>query len=257
MAASQPKPPFLRHSNCTTMQAKAVTTVGGSSTALQDCVDRYRRALRVPSRLLQIRPKPRGNPGRFAVLSPAITLSSLSSFEGFAEDFLANAMHANGNSLAQIARKIGPWNNPTVRDFQKRASAEFPSVGPALATEAFELRLYRRPRSTTKSGWWNRDVIDWDRLVHEADAWMQVRHCLTHGVATGWQSERWPGPLRVGGVSASEVLVDRGAGKHSLVLHNSLNCARIYLAGAQHIADLVSNELGHTLDWSDMPEFAV
>ncbi|MEV5540115.1 hypothetical protein AB0L13_25015 [Saccharopolyspora shandongensis] len=54
---------------------------------------------------------------------------------------------------------------------------------------------------------------------------------------------------------ASSVLRQAQNGKHSLVLAGAITCARIYIAGAQHIADVVADHLGESLDWSDVPEF--
>jgi hypothetical protein len=227
---------------------------GTAAPSLQLAVDRFARALKVPSKLLALHPHGIGNPGHAAALSPAITLGVLSAFEGFAEDFTATALYLNGDGFGQIATKIGKWNNPTVRDFAGRIKVEFPGIEPKLG-DGFSLKIYKPPVPTTKSGWWNEEEVSWARALSDSDAWMQVRHCLTHGVATGWQSERWPGPLR-GSVSAISVLRPRAGGKHSLVLHGALSCARIYVGGAQHVADLCAAEMGQTLAWRDFPDFS-
>lgn len=230
-----------------------MTMTGMAAPTLQLAVDRFARALKVPSKLLALHPHGIGNPGHFAALSPAITLSVLSAFEGFAEDFTATALYLNGDGFGQIAAKVGRWNNPTVRDFAARARIEFPMIEKKLGTD-FTLRIYKPPAVTSTSGWWNEEEVSWERALSDSDAWMQVRHCLTHGVATGWQSERWPGPIR-GSVSASSVLRPRKDGKHSLVLHGALSCARVYVGGAQHVADLCAAEMGQTLTWAGFPVF--
>lgn len=229
-------------------------TMTGMAATLQLAVDRFSRALKVPSKLLALHPHGVGNPGHAAALSPAITLGVLSAFEGFAEDYTATALYLNGDGFGQIAAKIGKWNNPTVRDFAARMKVEFPEIEERLGA-GFSLKIYKSPAATTKSGWWNEEVIEWPRALSDADSWMQVRHCLTHGVATGWQSERWPGPIR-GSISATSVLRARGNGKHSLVLHGALSCARIYVGGARHVAELCAAEMGQTLNWKDFPDFS-
>ena len=229
--------------------------IGLATPSLQLSVDRFARALKVPSKLLALHPHGVGNPGHAAALSPAITLSVLSAFEGFAEDYTATALYLSGDGFGQIATKIGKWNNPSVRDFANRMKVEFPGIETALGN-GFSLKIYKPPAAAARSGWWNEETVSWERALSDADSWMQVRHCLTHGLATGWHSERWPGPLR-GSVSATSVLRPRGSGKHSLVLHGALSCARIYLGGAQHVADLCAAELGETLNWRELPDFSV
>jgi hypothetical protein len=47
-------------------------------------------------------------------------LTTISAFEGFAEDFLATVLALNGAGLAQIARQVGDWNNPTLKEWSQR-----------------------------------------------------------------------------------------------------------------------------------------
>jgi hypothetical protein len=235
-------------------QVGLVTMTGMAAPTLQLAVDRFSRALKVSSKLLALHPHGVGNPGHAAALSPAITLAVLSAFEGFAEDYTATALYLSGDGFGQIAAKIGKWNNPTVRDFAARMKVEFPGIEPKLG-HGFSLKVYKPPAGTAGSGWWNEEAVSWTRALSDADSWMQVRHCLTHGLATGWQSERWPGPIR-GSISATSVLRPRGSGKHSLVLHGALSCARIYIGGARHVADLSAAEMGQTLDWRSFPDFS-
>src|SRR4051794_15034617 len=99
--------PNIRKAATPTDQARqaSVVTIGSGpgELLLQHCVDRYIRSLRVPAMLLSIHPRGTGNPGRFAALSPAILLGTISSFESFAEDFTATALLESGDSLGQIA----------------------------------------------------------------------------------------------------------------------------------------------------------
>lgn len=226
----------------------------GIPATLQLAVDRFARALKVPSKLLALHPHGKGNPGHAAALSPAIALGVLSAFEGFAEDYTATALYLNGDGFGQIAAKIGRWNNPTVGDFADRMKVEFPSISSKIGV-GFDIQIYKPPAVASSSGWWNEETVSWPRVVADAASWMQVRHCLTHGLATGWQSERWPGPIR-GSISATSVLRPRVNGRHSLVLHGALSCARVYIGGAQHVANLCAAEMGESLDWSRFPEFS-
>lgn len=87
---------------------------------VQATVDKFAKALMTPHRLLNLAPKSAGNPGNAAALSPAIVLTTISAFEGFAEDFLATVLALNGAGLAQIARQVGDWNNPTLKEWSQR-----------------------------------------------------------------------------------------------------------------------------------------
>lgn len=217
---------------------------------LQAPVDRFGRSLGVPSKLFALHPRRPGNPGKWAALSPAITQGVLASFEAFAEDFLATALHLHGDGYAQIAKKIGRWNNPTLRDFASAVVKEFPGTEDLIGN-GFSIDIFRPPKPGP-GGWWNHTGRSWSESLDDADAWMQVRHCLAHGLASGWRSERWPGPLGRG-PSAVSVLRAMGNGQYSLALHGALSCARIYIRGARHIADAVATSLGTELDWSRLP----
>ncbi|GIF61985.1 hypothetical protein Ais01nite_00200 [Asanoa ishikariensis] len=215
----------------------------------QDSVHRFARSLEVPQRLTQLHPRTPGNAGNFNALPPAVVLGVISAFEGFVEDFLATALHLRGYGLGQIAKRVST-SNPTVADFQRKCSAEFPTVPPRIA-DAPPVRVWNIP---TVSGRPATETIDWDEMVRRADGWMQVRHCLTHGLVSGWRSEVWPGPLR-GATSASSVLRARPGGRHAIGLIGAISCARIHLHGARVIADAVAAELGALLDWTALPDF--
>lgn len=223
---------------------------------MQQTVDRFAKALKVPTKLYELHPRKKGNAGSHAALSPAILLGVLGAFEGFAEDFSATALYLNGEGFGRIAQRVGRWANPTVGDFAKVLSTSFPHVAPRVGMN-FAQEIYKRPSPDTKSGWQNRASLDWAQLLAEAEAWMQVRHCLAHGQASGWGSERWPEALRKDAVSATTVLRARAGGLHSLGLHEALSGARIYRGGAQHLADLVAQDLGEVLDWSKVFAFDV
>jgi hypothetical protein len=217
--------------------------------ALQDCVDRFARSLEVPRRLTLLHPRKPGNAGNYSALPPAIVLGVISAFEGFVEDTLATALHRRGFGLGQIAKRVA-LNNPTVAVFRQRAESDFPGVRETLAT-APGLDVWSIPRAGERPVV---ETITWARAADRADGWMQVRHCLAHGLASGWRSEVWPGPLR-GAVSASSVLRAQPGGRHSIGLTGAISCARIYLHGAGRIADAVAAEIGESLDWAALPDF--
>ncbi len=95
--------------------------------------------MKTSHKLLQLHPRKRGGAGNFAALSPAIVLGTVAAFEGFAEDFTALSMAHTGSTYAQIARKIGNWNNPSIWDLRDSLGKQFPHMkqilgsGPAIA----------------------------------------------------------------------------------------------------------------------------
>lgn len=209
----------------------------------------------MPAKLAELHPRRTGNPGKWAAVSPAITQGVLAAFEGFAEDFFATALHLQGDGFGQIARKVGRWSNPTLADFADAVCRDFPTAAPQLGA-GFSVSIYRPP-SRGPSGWWNQQALDWSECLRQADGWMQVRHCLAHGLASGWRSERWPGPIGRG-VSATSVLRDMGNGRHSLALHGAMSCARIYIVGGRHVADTVAATFDRVeLDWTPLPPVLV
>ncbi|SNT63528.1 hypothetical protein SAMN05421812_115129 [Asanoa hainanensis] len=216
---------------------------------LQDSVNRFARSLEVPRRLVSLHPRTPGNAGNFSALPPAVVLGVISAFEGFVEDFLATALHQRGYGLGQIARRVS-MNNPTVDEFFRRCANEFPGIGARLAAgpgvSVWNVPgVGRRPQIET---------VDLAELRRRADGWMQVRHCLAHGLVSGWRSEVWPGPLR-GTATVSSVLRPRPGGRHAIGLIGAISCARIHLHGARLIADAVAAELDTDLSWTALPDF--
>lgn len=221
--------------------------------SLQDSADRYARALIVPSKLLALHPRQAGGVGNAAALAPAITLGVISAFEGFMEDFFATALRAKGLTYAQIAKRVD-INNPGMEDLEKLVKREFPGVESKIGV-GFSVKIW----SPLEIGVRQFDEVeaDWKRVRKDGKGWMQVRHNLSHGITSGWKSEVWPGPLRENGesVPASAVLKPMKNGKHSLVLHGAITCARMYQAAGQHLADCVAGHMGETLSWSKLPDF--
>jgi hypothetical protein len=217
--------------------------------SLQDSVQRFSRSLEVPQRLTSLHPRTPGNAGNYSALPPAVVLGVISAFEGFVEDFLATALYLRRYSLGQIARRVS-MNNPTVAEFQRKSEAEFPGIKPRLAAGP-PVQVWNIPSVGGRPA---TETISWREAVVRADGWMEVRHCLTHGLASGWRSEVWPGPLR-GTTAASSVLRAKAGGKHSIGLIGAVSCARIYIHGARQIASAVGAELDETLDWAPIPDF--
>jgi hypothetical protein len=218
---------------------------------MQACVDRYARALLVPSKLLTLHPRQQGNPGNAQAVCPAITLGVISAFEGFAEDMLATALYLRGQSFAQVAKRAD-LTNPDVKDVEKVIKREFPEVAAQIGV-GVQVYAYR-PLLAHETGWqavW----LDWSEVKDQAEGWMQVRHCLTHGLVSGWRPELWPGPMRRDAAPASAVLRTKTNGEHSLGLDGAITCARIYMAAAEHFVALVASELGQQIDWRAIPDF--
>lgn len=218
---------------------------------LQSSVDRFARSLTVPSRLLAMHPRKQGGAGNAAALAPAITQCVIPAFEGFVEDFFATVLYRQGQSFAQIVKKMN-LTNPDIADFEALIIKEFPDLAKSIGTN-FSVDVWAPP--PIGASWWTEQSITWDQAKQGARGWMQVRHCLAHGLAGGWRSEVWPGPIRKDAPPASSVLRAMPTGKHSLALHGSITCARIYVAGAQHLADLIAVHLKETLGWSAVPDF--
>lgn len=221
--------------------------------SLQSSVDRYARSLIVPSRLLALHPRKQGGAGNAAALAPAITLGVLSAFEGFTEDFFATVLYLQGQSFAQIVKKMN-LTNPDVEEFEKLVVREFPVLRPKVGFN-FDVEVWVPP--AVGKSFWLSGALSWSQAKQDSQGWMQVRHCLAHGLASGWRSEVWPGPVRKDVAPASEVLRPMKNGKHSLALHGAITCARIYRAAAEHLADVVATHHGETLSWSVLPEFAL
>jgi len=190
----------------------------------------------------------RGNPGHIASVRPAIVLGSISAFEGFVEDYLAEALSASGHTLARIAKELGGnnLNNPTVRNWEALVRKYFNPI----ATAGFSVTV---ERYTNQTNFHTSVALNWVDASRSADGWMSVRHILTHGGATGLAAELWPPPIRPTDVPASEVLKPESHGRYSLRYRSAIGAARIHVHAAQHLADQVAARLGGTLDWSGMP----
>ena len=220
----------------------------------QQCVDKYLRALDMTKRLLDLAPKLSGHPGSAAALPPAVVLGTTAAFEGFAEDSLAVALALQGNGLAQIAKSVGRWDNPSLKQWHNLMRDLLSSPGRAA------LKVGPKPdikvARENKSGNWSLGGRKWPDVLEDSECWIQVRHLLTHGLVTGWRYEWWPPPLK-GSANASQVLKPKAhTNQHTLDRQGALSCARIYEAGARHVATVVAADLAQPqLDWSAAPNF--
>jgi hypothetical protein len=220
---------------------------------LQASVDKYVRAMQTPHKLLTLHPRKVGHPGNHAALSPAIVLASISAFEGFVEDFVAIMMAHDGAGFGEIAAAVGKWNNPTPRDFANTMKSAFPKAHSAIDA-GDQIRTFVFPR-VGKSKVVER-YLPWNDALEQSRSWMQVRHLLTHGITTGWRTERWPGSLKPSDPPASAVLRAMGPDRHSLGIYGAINCARIYTSSGRIIGGAVAVAYGHTTEWTGLPDFS-
>lgn len=118
----------------------------------------------------------RGNPGHIAAVRPAIVLSAISTFEGFVEEFLAEALAASGHTLARIAKELGGnnLNNPSVEAWEKLVGRHFNPI----SINAFSVTV---DRYTKQSNFHSTDSLGWADAKAAANGWMSVRHIITHG----------------------------------------------------------------------------
>lgn len=219
---------------------------------VQSCVDRFARALLVPSKLLALHPRKQGHAGNAQALPAAIVLGVIAAFEGFSEDVLATALHLQGYSFAQVVKRAN-LTNPDIKEMAQICAKEFPGVVDRIGVDV-QIEAYR-PLRHGEGTWWKRDTMTWDDINDQGEGWMQVRHCLTHGLATGWRSEKWPGPVRKDKSPASSVLRQKGEGQHSLGLDGAITCARVYRTAAEHFSDVLASECGQRVKWGEVPEF--
>lgn len=221
---------------------------------LQAAVDRFGLTLNTAKSLEALHPRKQGNPGNAAALAPAMVLTGIAAFESFAEDLLSITAANRGWSFGQIA-KLASMNNPTVKTLDDKLTRHLGWTEADRAwTKTFTVRVWKPPplRTTT---WIGTEELSWAGAIHAAESWMQVRHCLTHGLARGTRAEIWPGPLK-GEYAASAVLRQRDNGKHALSIHGAESCIRIYRQAGMALTDAVADTLQITKPkWDQVPPF--
>lgn len=222
---------------------------------LQEAIDRYALSLDVPMRLARLHPRKKGNPGNAGALAPAVVLTSISAFEGFVEEFLAIAAAHLGMSFGQIAQLI-QMNNPRVKTFEDKLTNLLNWAGTSTWKTAFLINVWKPP-AIGGTTWITKTSLNWNQTLDAAEGWMQVRHCLTHGLVRGYRPELWPGPMK-GTIPASSVLRPNPHGKYSLSIHGAESCIHIHRAAAEALATQAATSLNvNSLDWSSVPDFAL
>lgn len=223
--------------------------------SLQNAVDRYATSLAVPTMLEKLHPRKQGNPGNAGALAPAVVLTTISAFEGFVEEFLALLAAHRGQGFGQIAKLVS-INNPTVKTFDAKLKTVLSWDSGATLKSSFAVDIWKPP-TLNDSTWIGRQTITWEEAEKDAESWMQVRHCLTHGLARGFRPEKWPGALK-GGEQAVDVLRPRDNGRHSLSIHGAESCGRIFRSTAEFLSNAAASYIGHDdLNWSKVPEFTI
>jgi len=233
-----------------------VPIVTGPPTSLQSTTDRFGRSLKVAASLHRLHPGTSDVPSR--ALRPAMVLCAIAAFEGFIEDMLSAALQQQGHTLFQISEQVN-LTNPDLEDTERKIRGLF-NGALGKDDDSFDLEVWRPPVGT--SGWWQTDILTWKGAKREAMAWMQVRHCLAHGAASGWGSEQWPDahpPTRHREPVPApwSVLRETEPGRYSLAVRCAVNCCRIYRYGTQCLADQLAGHFGETLDWTNVPDFAL
>ncbi|MFI2752961.1 hypothetical protein ACGIF2_05950 [Cellulomonas sp. P22] len=224
-----------------------------SHPSVQSTVVRLDKALTAARQLFELYPKPRpvGAPQKvYRGIPPAVVQSVTAGFEAFAEELVVVVMLAHGHSWAQIAANAN-LTNPTLRTLSE--SLKHVSGIDVSRAGTWSLRVWRQ--SGAKMTSWSRTRSrSWNDVLDDADGWMQVRHCLTHGLVTGTEPAVWPGPVtrksfasQAGVAAASHVLAESGT-KRALRLYSALNAGLVYSHGAARIADTVAESLGEIVD---------
>jgi hypothetical protein len=222
---------------------------------LQAVVDRYAKSLQVPKGLLELHDHTKHRPEqRYMTLAPAIVLSTVSAFEGFAEELIAVVGGFRGLSFAQIVR-LAHTNTPSLGQLEDSLTSQLGAWGSASWRTGFKLEVFEPPNLASSHNWWGREDLNWAKLLKQAEGWIQVRHALSHGMTRGYLSEVWPGTLK-GGAPASTVLREQKGGKHSLSLHTAQNCIRVFRYGGESLTNSAAGKLGlPTPKWNKVPDF--
>jgi len=228
----------------------------------QTVVDKYARALNGPSRLFSLWPGKRG-PGKpaekYSALCSAVVLGVTGAFEAFAEDLLAAALIRQGHGWAQVAANAD-LTNPSLKTLREKLST---SAGiDVISPPGWSVKL---PIQSGTSTAWKERPVEWGEVLARSASWIEVRHCLAHGVVTGLGAERWPGPVNKGKhdkvmptANDDNILakVARDPAVRGLFLWPTVSCARTFSSGAAVIASTVAEEFGETVDVSRIPDFA-
>jgi len=226
---------------------------------IQSVVDRYAKALEVPRLLFELYPNPRPQgamPKQYRPLAAAICLSVIGTFEGFAEDLLAAALYKEGYGWAHIAQNAD-LTNPSVKALRDKL-VHTVTIDPDPKGD-WSTPLHQQ---TSLSGWYEKKVT-WKELLTRAEGWIQVRHCLSHGLTTGLGPEVWPGPAhkkaanRLDTIAAAKDVLARtqSPNKNALQFWSAVECARIFSVGAAVIANAVADRFGEEISTTALQRF--
>lgn len=221
---------------------------------LQEVADRYASALQAPRLLFDLFPKPRPQgrpPKKYSPLPSAIVLGVAGAFESLAEDLLCSVLYAQGATWAHIA-KNADLTNPSLATLLDalQHSAGTP-IDPSMSVDLMV--------QSSATGWRPSTATDLSDIIRQSESWIQVRHCISHGLVRGMGAEIWPGPAGRAKKEnldrrpkASDVLAYTNKGKGSperaLYFWPSVNCARIFSAGSIAIIEAVALELDQQVD---------
>lgn len=213
-------------------------------------MDEYATSLTVPTKLFLLHT---GRAGNVSALSPAIVLLVISAFEGFAQNLFAGALFEDNLSLGQIADRLRRWNNPTLRDLQRHLETAFPGVASLCeSSKVDEIRPFRK-------GLYGIEAVKWDQALQDADAWMQVRHALSHGEVSGWRTQRWPIATSSRNIITKQerriLYSGKSKDRQSITLPVTRSCCALYVCGAQRLADAVAAHFTLSLNWNGFKEF--
>lgn len=235
-----------------TIQVVAPTT--------QSAVNLYSKALRAPRSLFDLYPDPmpQGAPEmKYRGIPPAVVQGVTAAFEAFAEELVVIAMLRNEETWAQISANAH-MANPTLEELctTLEDAVGIKIAEPAVAGgDTWKLNIWSKKKTST-GGWWQPSkVLTWPELLTESRSWIQVRHCLTHGLVVGTEPARWPGPVtrkahrsRSNLPTASSVLEEKSGGQRSLTMYPAVNCGLVYSYGGAEIAQQLAQALGETVN---------
>ena len=206
------------------------------------------KALSIPRRLIELHPGSVGHSGPASAIAPAVVLMSISAFEGFIEDITATAMYEQGYSYTRIAQTVGNWTNPDIEKWR----IELKNCFAVDLTVGFSVRTTRGTRSSN----WSAKKLDYREATKLGSAWMNVRHALTHGEATGTGAERWPVSRKGESIGKALRPNQNDPSKHHLELPGAKGCAALYTYAARHGADLLAKSIGEPpIAWTNAPDF--
>lgn len=221
------------------------------ASSTQSVVDRYVKSMGAVRGLFDLyeQPRPKGRPPkRYRPLPSAIVQGTTAAFEAFAEDLLVVALMHSSTSWAQVAAHAN-LTNPSLYELNNALKGACGiDVNPG---SAWKLKMWWRSGQTA---WYENKATSWDDLVEASRSWIQVRHCLTHGITTGTEPSKWSDPVKAKATNkgslphATAVLAPASDGKFSLTLYPAVNCSLVFSEGAAVVSKAVASAVGQNVD---------